>query len=152
MIEVDIAASVMLGCQGHFRRYQWLNPQDAAQTFPDLVASLEQGENEAEGEEEEDDEEAGNGWILDNGWVLWYYEQYNADGTVNCASIDGKTADFNWDATFDGTYKRLKFDQLTGWSRWIELNEAEPLHASPATMDMDLSDEDEDDPSGPGAK
>ena len=31
-----------------------------------------------------------------------------------------------WGSTLDATYGQLRFDQLTGWSRWLRLNQQEP--------------------------
>jgi len=28
--------------------------------------------------------------------------------------------------TLDATYGQLRFDQITGWSRWLKLNQQEP--------------------------
>ncbi|MBO4906972.1 MAG: hypothetical protein J5486_08080 [Bacteroidaceae bacterium] len=31
-----------------------------------------------------------------------------------------------WDSTLDATYGQLRFEQLTGWSRWLKVNQQEP--------------------------
>ncbi len=31
-----------------------------------------------------------------------------------------------WGSTLDATYGQLRFDQITGWSRWLKLNQQEP--------------------------
>ena len=45
----------------------------------------------------------------------------------------------NYYGSFDETYKKLKFDQITGWSRWIEINEQEPVEFSPSDMEWEIS-------------
>ena len=47
-----------------------------------------------------------------------------------------------WESTFAETYEQLVFDRLTGWSRWMKLNEQEPAAYSPATMMLSLFDVD----------
>ena len=40
-----------------------------------------------------------------------------------------RTADLNalgWGSTLDATYGQLRFDQLTGWSRWLKVNQQKP--------------------------
>ncbi|MBQ8988723.1 MAG: hypothetical protein IJ067_03440 [Prevotella sp.] len=32
----------------------------------------------------------------------------------------------NWGSTLDATYGQLRFDQLTGWSRWLKVNQQKP--------------------------
>ena len=32
----------------------------------------------------------------------------------------------SWGSTLDATYGQLRFDNLTGWSRWLKLNQQEP--------------------------
>ena len=32
----------------------------------------------------------------------------------------------NWGSTLDATYGQLRFDQLTGWSRWLNVNQQKP--------------------------
>ena len=32
----------------------------------------------------------------------------------------------NWGSTLDATYGQLRFEQLTGWSRWLKVNQQEP--------------------------
>jgi len=32
----------------------------------------------------------------------------------------------SWGSTLDATYGQLRFDQITGWSRWLKLNQQEP--------------------------
>lgn len=51
---------------------------------------------------------------------------FNADGTTTLP-LEGQGLPGNpWDGTLDATYGQLRFDQLTGWSRWLRLNEQEP--------------------------
>ena len=52
--------------------------------------------------------------------------RYNPDGTTTL-EVDGQSFPGKpWNGTLDATYGQLRFDQLTGWSRWIRLNEQEP--------------------------
>jgi hypothetical protein len=52
--------------------------------------------------------------------------RYNPDGTTTL-EVDGQSfPGKSWNGTLDATYGQLRFDQLTGWSRWIRLNEQEP--------------------------
>ena len=55
---------------------------------------------------------------------------YDADGKVYQLLDD---EDFgvrkelgSWGSTLDATYGQLRFDQITGWSRWLKLNQQEP--------------------------
>ncbi|MBR1499938.1 MAG: hypothetical protein IJ615_09985, partial [Bacteroidaceae bacterium] len=52
---------------------------------------------------------------------------YDADGLVYLL-WDGKRVGegSSWGSTLDATYGQLRFDQLTGWSRWLKLNRQEP--------------------------
>ena len=45
-----------------------------------------------------------------------------------------------WGSTFENTYKQLKFDQLTNWSEWIEINEQEAGDESPAEFQYEIID------------
>jgi hypothetical protein len=52
--------------------------------------------------------------------------RFNPDGTTTL-EVDGQSFPGKpWNGTLDATYGQLRFDQLTGWSRWIRLNEQEP--------------------------
>ena len=51
---------------------------------------------------------------------------YNADGTCEYMSNGTLKPDSPWGSTLDDTYGQLRFDQITGWSRWIKLNEQQP--------------------------
>jgi len=59
----------------------------------------------------------------------------------------------SWNGTISETYKQLKFDRLTGWSTWMEVNEQEASAYSPASLFYEITadgfepveyDEDED--------
>lgn len=48
------------------------------------------------------------------------------DGT-SAIALDGMDVpSVPWGGTFDETYGQLRFDQLTGWGRWLRLNSQEP--------------------------
>ena len=123
----DISCSVVIGCKNHYRRYKWIEPKDVAEQRPEYVGS----------EEIRDDN--GLFWVMKNGWVLDCYKEFHADGSVCTHYIDGKEEHDTWSSTFDETYKKLKFDQITGWSRWIEINEQEAVEFSPETMAFNIS-------------
>ncbi len=126
---IDISCSVVIGCKNHYRRYNWIEPKDVAEQRPEYVGS----------EEIRDDN--GLFWVMKNGWVLDSYKEFHADGSVCTHYIDGKEEHDTWGSTFDETYKKLKFDQITGWSRWIEINEQEAVEFSPETMAFNISDD-----------
>lgn len=50
---------------------------------------------------------------------------FYADGMLAYFSGMYPIAD-NWGATLDATYGQLRFEQLTGWSRWLKVNQQEP--------------------------
>ena len=56
-----------------------------------------------------------------------YSYLYDADG-LRYPLRDGERIDegIPWGSTLDATYGQLRFDQLTGWSRWLKLNRQEP--------------------------
>lgn len=106
-----IGASVMLGCQNHFTNYNW------------------------DAEFDDDFEETGN---------IAYYgcAQYASDGTMKIYDAeDNLEKTKSWGSTFNDTYKTLKFDQLTGWSSWIEINEQEASRYSPAEFEWELTED-----------
>ena len=63
-----------------------------------------------------------NGHYTLDGWITM---QYNADGTASGTFMD-RTIEAAWPSTFEDTYCKLRFDELTGWSRWIMANGQEP--------------------------
>ena len=72
-------------------------------------------------------------------YTLIYRFEMNADGTlVIYDDQDEVISEGLWGSTFDDTYKKLKFDQATGWSRWIEINQQEPQLESQASFDIDI--------------
>ena len=52
---------------------------------------------------------------------------YEADG-LRYLLQDGERSGEGtpWGSTLDATYGQLRFDQITGWSRWLKLNQQEP--------------------------
>ena len=50
---------------------------------------------------------------------------FYADGMLAYFSGMYPIAD-NWGSTLDATYGQLRFEQLTGWSRWLKANQQEP--------------------------
>ncbi|MBR4325652.1 MAG: hypothetical protein IKP73_09025 [Bacteroidales bacterium] len=133
--EWDISCSVMLGCKNHYRLYQWYDPETAAQYFPEFFA-----DGDEEDGDEEDEEDDGLEWVLETGWVLGKYYEFQADGSCASHDIYGNEEQMkNYYGSFDETYKKLKFDQITGWSRWIEINEQEPVEFSPSDMEWEIS-------------
>lgn len=53
---------------------------------------------------------------------------YDADGKKYLL-LDDDSARMelgSWGSTLDATYGQLRFDQITGWSRWLKLNQQEP--------------------------
>ena len=91
-------------------------------------------------------------WLVENGHtvslsvLLGCQGHYIIKGTddeggeiLNICDADGKVyqplddEDFgvrkelgSWGSTLDATYGQLRFDQITGWSRWLKLNQQEP--------------------------
>ena len=51
---------------------------------------------------------------------------FYADGTSAIVLDDMTIPNDSWGSTLDATYGQLRFDQLTGWSRWLRLNQQEP--------------------------
>ena len=68
--------------------------------------------------------DASNNWVLPEEGIA----HYMADGTrMIFSSTTGEYLGADrWASDFNHSYKMTKFDKLTGWSRWIELNEQEP--------------------------
>jgi hypothetical protein len=67
---------------------------------------------------------------------LIYTATYNWDGTKQLTSYgaDGKMtyqSEDKWGSTGDETYAKLRFEQLTGWSRWLKMNKQKPLSQYP---------------------
>ena len=55
------------------------------------------------------------------------YYLYDADGWVYLLMNGERIGEgTSWGSTLDATYGQLRFDQLTGWSRWLKLNQQEP--------------------------
>ena len=55
------------------------------------------------------------------------YNLYDADGLAYLLKDGEPTGQgFPWGSTLDATYGQLRFDQITGWSRWLRLNQQEP--------------------------
>lgn len=53
--------------------------------------------------------------------------RYDADGLVYLFADGQPTSDgLPWGSTLDATYGQLRFERLTGWSRWLKLNRQEP--------------------------
>ena len=60
-------------------------------------------------------------------FIIYLYADGSADyyTAINMAEPHF-LASTPWGSTLDATYGQLRFDQLTGWSRWLRLNEQEP--------------------------
>ena len=55
------------------------------------------------------------------------YYLYDADGLRYSLQDGERTGEgLPWGSTLDATYGQLRFDQITGWSRWLRLNRQEP--------------------------
>lgn len=74
--------------------------------------------------------------------VLIGKTDYSWDGTTSTYTWDSTNQKFvdddndgTWGSTGANTYEKLKFDQATGWSRWLKLNKQEPNLLSPTTND-----------------
>ena len=72
--------------------------------------------------------------------VLTGKKDYSWDGTTFTYTWDSTNQKFvdddndgTWGSTGANTYEKLKFDQATGWSRWLKLNKQEPNLVSPTT-------------------
>ena len=71
---------------------------------------------------------------------LTSYITYEEDGRMLYFEVDGTQYDENnWNSTLDNTYKRLKFDQLTHWSDWIEINEQETGSYCPSEFEAEIT-------------
>lgn len=107
----QINTSILFGCNNHYTSHTW-----------------------EESTEEEDGEEIS---------IYEYtgYVTYEADGRMLYYDEEGNQYDqMEWGSTFDNTYKQLKFDQLTNWSEWIEINEQEAGDESPAEFQYEIID------------
>ncbi|MBR1395569.1 MAG: hypothetical protein IJ559_07935 [Prevotella sp.] len=64
-------------------------------------------------------------YTLDEGFMQM---RFDADGTAYPIFYTGLSEEDaeSWGSTLDDTYGQLRFDQLTGWSRWLRLNQQEP--------------------------
>jgi hypothetical protein len=67
---------------------------------------------------------------------LLYTTTYHWDGTMLITSYgaNGNMTDKKegkWGSTGDETYAKLRFEQLTGWSRWLKTNKQKPLSQYP---------------------
>ena len=64
-------------------------------------------------------------YTLDEGFMQM---RFDADGTAYPIFYTGLSEEDAepWGSTLDETYGQLRFDQLTGWSRWLRLNQQEP--------------------------
>lgn len=79
--------------------------------------------------------------------VLIGKTDYSWDGTTSTYIWDSTNQKFVddgkddiWGSTGANTYEKLKFDQTTGWSRWLKLNKQEPNLVSPTTNDDEWDD------------
>ena len=64
-------------------------------------------------------------YTLDSGFMQM---RFDADG-MYYPIFHGEVSEEDaepWGSTLDATYGQLRFDQLTGWSRWLRLNQQEP--------------------------
>ena len=81
-----------------------------------------------------------NGKTLgDNGEITDAVKYFYADGTsllLKPAYPDSRT-EGTWGSTFDATYKKLAFDKVVSWSRWIEANKQMPCQTSPVDWSVD---------------
>lgn len=76
-------------------------------------------------------------WMRGNGTFLDW------DGSIT--DDKGNVLVASWGSTGDDTYGQLAFDQATGWSRWLKLNQQLPTN-NPGPSDDD--DDDDDHPEG----
>ncbi len=68
------------------------------------------------------------------------YVTYGFDGTMLFYDEDGEQLHSDsWNGTISETYKQLKFDRLTGWSTWMEVNEQEASAYSPASLFYEIT-------------
>ena len=56
----------------------------------------------------------------------WGKGIFHADGTMEYHLGDMEPIVTTWGSTLDATYGQLRFEQLTGWSRWLKVNQQEP--------------------------
>ena len=62
--------------------------------------------------------------------------EYRWDGTILITkyATDGTATNqeySTWGSTGDDTYAQLRFEKLTGWSRWLKMNKQKPLSQYP---------------------
>lgn len=118
-----ISCSVLLGAQNHYSLYDWMSLDVAKEAIvgTDIVLN----EDCINGEK-----------------YMCKYTVFNADGTGKIVkTTTGNETPFNWNASFDNTYRALKWDQATGWSRWIEINEQDPVDFSPINFDYNFAND-----------
>jgi hypothetical protein len=58
---------------------------------------------------------------------LDFFLQYEADGSKSSYYDNEYHQRSPWGGTLESTYCQLAFDNATGWSRWMLLNEQEPF-------------------------
>ena len=56
----------------------------------------------------------------------WGKGIFHADGTLEYHMAGMDPIVTTWGSTLDATYGQLRFEQLTGWSRWLKANQQEP--------------------------
>lgn len=112
----------MLGAKGHYTVYNSIK--------------LEEAQNAVAGTEFTIDEN----YIVGDNYMHQAIRFYPDGSGVVHYILSGREYSFNWGSTFDDTYKTLKWDEATGWSRWIEMNEMEPVEFSPISFNFDFGD------------
>ncbi len=119
----QISCSVMLGAQGHYTVYEDVKIDVLKNALGSDVVLNED-------------------YIVGDNNYLYLYYRFNPDGTgVGHYTISDREEAFNWGGTFEDTYKSLKWDQATGWSHWIEINEQEPVEFSPISFEFNFADD-----------
>ena len=68
----------------------------------------------------------------DDGGKIDYIDRYHWDGSLTRISYTGgvpgpETDEGNWGGSGPATYEPIRLNQLTGWCRWLQINQRKPM-------------------------
>ncbi len=79
--------------------------------------------------------------LIENG--RWAGNEWNINWDGSITDMNGQYIR-SWGSTGDETYGKLAFDEATGWSRWLKMNQQLPTD-NPCPANSHEEDDDEDD-------